>query len=96
MSASNGVLIAAGWRRRQLNTMIRRQLTCDTKNARLIAKKATLTQRGTRHAEPASPNTHFYVDSYTATHFNFTILYKIRCYGTSLIIFKYLANNSVL
>lgn len=38
MTASNGVLIAAGWRRRQLDTMIRRQLTWHTKNARLMAK----------------------------------------------------------
>jgi hypothetical protein len=37
MTATNGVLIAAGWRRRQLDTMIRWQFTRDTKNARLIA-----------------------------------------------------------
>lgn len=86
MSTLNGVLIAAGWRRRQLDTLIRRQLTRHTKTHILWPKKrlALCVGRAVAEREPArarslqlSPNA-LYVNSYTATHFNFMSLYKAQ------------------
>lgn len=66
MITTNGVLIVAGWRRRQLDTMIRRQLKRKTQKRTFNSQKSRSHANTSRAALLRPSNIHFYVDSCAA------------------------------